>query len=138
MLDRLRRIAPFLKPIVILALFAIAWAIVEHLHDRPERGTFVLFATHYHELTELAEQLSGVRNLICITGDPPKMGNYPDATAVFDVDAIGLVNIVHNLNRGLDIGATANAIPRRPFVRCGSVSPPKRTPGAASHRRKRG
>src|SRR5437763_2218553 len=46
----------------------------------------------------------GLHNLICITGDPPKMGNYPDATAVFDVDAIGLVNIVHNLNRGLDIG----------------------------------
>src|SRR6202790_3367471 len=47
---------------------------------------------------------TGIRNLICITGDPPKMGNYPDATAVFDVDAIGLVNIVHNLNRGLDLG----------------------------------
>ena len=47
----------------------------------------------------------GIRNLICITGDPPKMGNYPDATAVFDVDAIGLVNIVHNLNHGLDLGS---------------------------------
>lgn len=46
----------------------------------------------------------GIHNLICITGDPPKMGNYPDATAVFDVDAIGLVNIVRNLNCGLDIG----------------------------------
>jgi methionine synthase / methylenetetrahydrofolate reductase (NADH) len=46
----------------------------------------------------------GIKNLICITGDPPKMGNYPDATAVFDVDAIGLVNIVSNLNRGLDLG----------------------------------
>jgi len=46
----------------------------------------------------------GIKNLICITGDPPKMGNYPDATAVFDVDAIGLVNVVHNLNRGLDLG----------------------------------
>jgi homocysteine S-methyltransferase len=46
----------------------------------------------------------GVRNLICITGDPPRMGLYPDATAVFDVDAIGLVNIVRNLNHGLDIG----------------------------------
>jgi homocysteine S-methyltransferase len=46
----------------------------------------------------------GIRNLICITGDPPKLGNYPDATAVFDVDAIGLVNIVRNLNHGLDIG----------------------------------
>lgn len=46
----------------------------------------------------------GVRNLICITGDPPRMGAYPDATAVFDVDAIGLTNIVSNLNSGLDIG----------------------------------
>ncbi|MBI2677569.1 MAG: bifunctional homocysteine S-methyltransferase/methylenetetrahydrofolate reductase [Candidatus Koribacter versatilis] len=46
----------------------------------------------------------GIRNLICITGDPPKLGNYPDATAVFDVDAIGLVNLVANLNKGLDIG----------------------------------
>ena len=46
----------------------------------------------------------GLRNLICITGDPPKMGNYPDATAVFDVDSIGLVNIVRNLNHGRDIG----------------------------------
>lgn len=49
----------------------------------------------------------GIHNLICITGDPPKLGNYPDATAVFDVDAIGLVNIVHNLNFALDIGGNA-------------------------------
>ncbi|MCU1291737.1 MAG: homocysteine S-methyltransferase, partial [Bryobacterales bacterium] len=46
----------------------------------------------------------GVRNLICITGDPPRMGGYPDATAVFDVDSIGLTNIANNLNQGLDIG----------------------------------
>ena len=52
----------------------------------------------------LGAAATGIRNLICITGDPPKMGDYPDATAVFDVDAIGLVNIVHNLNRGLDLG----------------------------------
>ncbi|MGH9481240.1 MAG: bifunctional homocysteine S-methyltransferase/methylenetetrahydrofolate reductase [Terriglobales bacterium] len=49
----------------------------------------------------------GLRNLILITGDPPKLGNYPDATAVFDVDAIGLTNLVHNLNRGLDLGGNA-------------------------------
>ncbi len=52
----------------------------------------------------LGAEALGIRNLICITGDPPKMGNYPDATAVFDVDAIGLVNIVANLNKGLDLG----------------------------------
>jgi homocysteine S-methyltransferase len=52
----------------------------------------------------LGAYAAGVRNLICITGDPPRMGTYPDATAVFDVDAIGLTNIASNLNQGLDIG----------------------------------
>jgi homocysteine S-methyltransferase len=46
----------------------------------------------------------GLRNLLVITGDPPKMGPYPDATAVFDIDAIGLTNMVNKLNHGLDIG----------------------------------
>jgi methionine synthase / methylenetetrahydrofolate reductase(NADPH) len=52
----------------------------------------------------LGAHATGVRNLICITGDPPRMGSYPNATAVFDVDAVGLCNIVNNLNHGLDIG----------------------------------
>jgi homocysteine S-methyltransferase len=46
----------------------------------------------------------GVRNVLLITGDPPAVGDYPDATAVFDVDSIGLTNVVASLNRGLDIG----------------------------------
>jgi len=46
----------------------------------------------------------GLRNVLLITGDPPKMGPYPDATAVFDIDAIGLTNMVSLLNRGLDLG----------------------------------
>ena len=49
----------------------------------------------------------GQRNMLLITGDPPKMGPYPDATAVFDIDAIGLTNLVANLNRGLDPGGNA-------------------------------
>jgi homocysteine S-methyltransferase len=49
----------------------------------------------------------GLRNILCMTGDPTRLGNYPDATAVFDVDSIGLVNIVRRLNHGLDIGANA-------------------------------
>jgi len=49
----------------------------------------------------------GLRNILCLTGDPPKMGNYPDATAVFDVDSIGLVNMVRRLNQGLDIGSNS-------------------------------
>ena len=49
----------------------------------------------------------GVRNVLLITGDPPNVGDYPDATAVFDVDSIGLTNVVSRLNRGLDIGGQA-------------------------------
>jgi homocysteine S-methyltransferase len=49
----------------------------------------------------------GLHNILCLTGDPPKLGDYPDATAVFDVDSIGLVNMVNRLNRGLDIGSNA-------------------------------
>ncbi len=52
----------------------------------------------------LGAHVLGIRNLICITGDPPRMGTYPYATGVFDVDSIGLVRIVNNLNQGLDLG----------------------------------
>jgi methionine synthase / methylenetetrahydrofolate reductase(NADPH) len=55
----------------------------------------------------------GLRNLLVVTGDPPKMGPYPDATAVFDVDAIGLTNLVSHLNRGLDPGGNAIGKPTR-------------------------
>jgi homocysteine S-methyltransferase len=65
----------------------------------------------------LGAHAAGVRNLICITGDPPRMGAYPDATAVFDVDSIGLVNIVNNLNHGLDIGG--NPIGSQTALLCG-------------------
>ena len=49
----------------------------------------------------------GLHNILCLTGDPPKLGNYPDATAVFDVDSIGLVNLVRRLNHGLDVGSNS-------------------------------
>jgi homocysteine S-methyltransferase len=52
----------------------------------------------------LGLEATGLRNLLIITGDPPKMGDYPDATAVFDVDSIGLVNMVQSLNQGVDLG----------------------------------
>lgn len=46
----------------------------------------------------------GLRNFLLVTGDPPKMGPYPDATAVFDIDSIGLANLVNRLNHGIDSG----------------------------------
>ncbi|HEX8290298.1 MAG TPA: bifunctional homocysteine S-methyltransferase/methylenetetrahydrofolate reductase [Pyrinomonadaceae bacterium] len=53
----------------------------------------------------------GLRNLLLITGDPPKMGPYPDATAVFDIDSIGLTNMVNKLNHGLDLGNNPTGTP---------------------------
>ncbi len=49
----------------------------------------------------------GLRNVLAVTGDPPKLGPYPQATAVFDVDAIGLVNMLKRLNTGLDLGGAS-------------------------------
>ena len=51
----------------------------------------------------LGTQAMGLKNVLLITGDPPKLGEYPDATAVFDLDSIALTAVVNNLNRGLDI-----------------------------------
>jgi methionine synthase / methylenetetrahydrofolate reductase (NADH) len=52
----------------------------------------------------LGAHAMGLRNLLLITGDPGRVGDYPDATAVFDVDSIGLTNVVSRLNHGCDVG----------------------------------
>ena len=65
---------------------------------------------------------AGIRNLLIVTGDPPKMGPYPEATAVFDIDSIGLTNLVSRLNRGLDPGGNPIGQPTR-FVIGVGVNP---------------
>jgi methionine synthase I (cobalamin-dependent)/5,10-methylenetetrahydrofolate reductase len=52
----------------------------------------------------LGAHAMGIRNLLIVTGDPPRVGDYPDATAVYEVDSIGLTNLATQLNRGRDIG----------------------------------
>src|SRR5512143_443556 len=59
-------------------------------------------------------------NFLIITGDPPKLGEYPDVTGVFDVDAIGLVQVASNLNRGLDIGGNPIDPPTGLFIGVGA------------------
>jgi methionine synthase I (cobalamin-dependent)/5,10-methylenetetrahydrofolate reductase len=59
----------------------------------------------------LGLQANGIRNMLIVTGDPPKLGDYPSATAVFDVDSIGLTSVINGLNRGVDIGGKAMAAP---------------------------
>src|SRR6059036_1941835 len=61
----------------------------------------------------LGAAAAGLRNILIITGDPPKMGPYPDATAVFDIDAIGLTNLVYRLNHGLDPGGNPIGAPTK-------------------------
>jgi homocysteine S-methyltransferase len=61
----------------------------------------------------------GLHNLLIITGDPPKMGPYPEATAVFDIDSIGLVNLVNRLNNGLDIGGNPIGKPTSFYIGVG-------------------
>ncbi len=59
----------------------------------------------------LGAHAMGVRNLMLVTGDPGRVGDYPDATAVFDVDSIGLANVVSRLNHGCDVGGQAIGAP---------------------------
>jgi len=61
----------------------------------------------------------GLNNLLLITGDPPKMGHYPEATAVFDIDSIGLIHFVSNLNQGLDFAERPIREATKFLVGCG-------------------
>lgn len=61
----------------------------------------------------------GIRNMLLITGDPPKMGDFPDATAVFDVDSIGLVSVMNSLNNGMDLGGNLIGAPTEYFIGVG-------------------
>lgn len=61
----------------------------------------------------------GLNNLLIITGDPPKMGTYPMATAVFDVDSIGLIHLVNELNHGVDLAGHRLDAVTRFLIGCG-------------------
>ena len=67
----------------------------------------------------LGAAAAGIRNLLIVTGDPPKMGPYPEATAVFDIDSIGLTNLVSRLNHGLDPGGNPIGTPTRYVIAVG-------------------
>jgi methionine synthase / methylenetetrahydrofolate reductase(NADPH) len=61
----------------------------------------------------LGAAAGGLRNVLIVTGDPPTTGPYPDSTAVFDIDSIGLTNLLHRLNQGLDPGGNSIGEPTR-------------------------
>jgi homocysteine S-methyltransferase len=62
----------------------------------------------------------GLRNMLVITGDPPKMGDYPQATGVFDMDSIALTGVIRNLNRGIDFGGNRFSPPTSLLIGVGA------------------
>ena len=68
----------------------------------------------------LGVHVLGVRNLVIITGDPPKMGDYPKATAVFDLDSVELLKLVDSLNRGIDPAGKMVGEATEFFCACGA------------------
>ncbi|NJD19153.1 MAG: bifunctional homocysteine S-methyltransferase/methylenetetrahydrofolate reductase, partial [Gemmatimonadetes bacterium] len=59
----------------------------------------------------LGAAAAGLHNVRVVSGDPPALGPYPDTTAVFDIDSIGLTNVLNGLNRGLDPGGNSIGAP---------------------------
>jgi homocysteine S-methyltransferase len=75
----------------------------------------------------LACEAVGLRNMLMVTGDPPKVGNYPDVTGVFDVDSIGLLELGRRLNTGIDLGGNSIGSPTS-FVMGAGVNPASVSP----------
>jgi len=67
----------------------------------------------------LGAHAQGQRNVLAITGDPPKLGDYPHVTAVYDVESIGLVRVLDRLNRGVDLGASSIGEPTKFLIGVG-------------------
>ncbi|MFB3073349.1 MAG: bifunctional homocysteine S-methyltransferase/methylenetetrahydrofolate reductase, partial [bacterium] len=89
--------------------------------------TIIHFTTRDRNLMGLQSDLLGahavgIRNILALTGDPPRIGDCQDATPVFDVDSVGLIHILHKLNEGKDLSDHAIGEPARFFVIC-AVNP---------------
>ena len=67
----------------------------------------------------LGAHAQGLRNILAVTGDPPKLGDYPHVTAVYDVESIGLVRVLDRLNRGVDLGAASIGEPTKFLIGVG-------------------
>jgi len=93
---------------------ALALAVL--IEQKAEIETVLHYACRDRNLLGIQSDLlgahaMGIRNLLLVTGDPGRVGDYPDATAVFDVDSIGLTNVVSRLNHGCDVGGQAIGAP---------------------------
>ena len=99
------------SPLARIRMSAMALAYQVHLHF-PRLEVILHYTTRDRNLMGLQSDLLGahalgLRNILCLTGDPPSLGDYPNATAVFDTDAPGLMRIVRKMNDGTDLAGTS-------------------------------
>jgi homocysteine S-methyltransferase len=111
------------SPLARIRMSAMALAYQIHLHF-PRLEVILHYTTRDRNLMGLQSDLLGahalgLRNILCLTGDPPSLGDYPNATAVFDTDAPGLMRIVHKMNRGTDLAGTSIGAATGFAVGCG-------------------
>jgi methionine synthase / methylenetetrahydrofolate reductase(NADPH) len=98
-----------------------------HIQRRVGLDTIIHFTTRDRNLMALQSELlgahsHGIRNILALTGDPPRMGNLPQAKAVWDVDSIGLIKILKRMNEGQDWTGNSIGLPARFHVGC-AVNP---------------
>jgi methionine synthase I (cobalamin-dependent)/5,10-methylenetetrahydrofolate reductase len=98
-----------------------------HIQRRVGLDTIIHFTTRDRNLMALQSELlgahsHGIRNILALTGDPPRMGNLPQAKAVWDVDAIGLIKILKRMNEGQDWAGNSIGMQAQFFVGC-AVNP---------------
>jgi homocysteine S-methyltransferase len=104
-----------------MSAMALAYLIRQHF---PRVEIILHYTTRDRNLMGLQSDLLGahalgIRNVLCLTGDPPSLGDYPNATAVFDTDAPGLMRIVHNMNHGTDLAGSSIGAITRFAIGCG-------------------
>ena len=111
------------SPLARIRMSAMALAYLVHLHF-PRLEVILHYTTRDRNLMGLQSDLLGahalgIRNILCLTGDPPSLGDYPNATAVFDTDAPGLMRIVHKMNHGTDLAGTSIGAATQFAIGCG-------------------
>jgi homocysteine S-methyltransferase len=102
-----------------------AQALCVLLQGRVEIDTILHYTCRDRNLLGIQSDLLGahalgLRNVLAITGDPPKLGDYPDATAVYDVDSVGLIRILDHLNHGCDLAGNLIGPPLSLHIGCGA------------------
>jgi homocysteine S-methyltransferase len=111
------------SPMARIRMSAMALAFGIHTHF-PRLEIILHYTTRDRNLMGLQSDLLGahalgLRNILCLTGDPPSLGDYPNATAVFDTDAVGLMRIVRQMNAGTDLAGTSIGAATRFAFGCG-------------------